>query len=301
MLLLGLLVYEAYRRWPATAATAPQSPDATVAWAVLGILGLVADLHMLLGAITPRYRACNDKEEEELHDEEEEDCDDQAEDDQEKLCMQLSVEEEREVQEAEEESQPVCIEEEAAGVEQGNQSGGLEKVAPVSEVQLSTCERHTQHEELLNVAQTVLSVVQGQQKSQPRARERLSGARQPREEDVGALLTAATPFLSQRWVVEDAGSVIFEEAEDEAHYHRRRSEALGVVMKVYSALRQERERILQIQEAGAALLEEFDRLQHKNTELTGDVAYWKSMTEEAMSLMDATGSEVGRIAGKGGA
>eukprot|EP00971_Amphidinium_carterae_P149976 2972997-Amphidinium_carterae.1 len=25
-----------------------------VAWAVLGILGLVADLHMLLGAITPR-------------------------------------------------------------------------------------------------------------------------------------------------------------------------------------------------------------------------------------------------------
>eukprot|EP00971_Amphidinium_carterae_P109500 2168238-Amphidinium_carterae.1 len=86
---------------------------------------------------------------------------------------------------------PTCFRGQAAGVEQGNQSGGLEKVAPVSEVmlhsillrlqlvgssvyclacskclkclevQLSTCERHTQHEELLNVAQTVLSVVQG--------------------------------------------------------------------------------------------------------------------------------------------
>eukprot|EP00403_Amphidinium_massartii_P018537 CAMPEP_0178414040 /NCGR_PEP_ID=MMETSP0689_2-20121128/22833_1 /TAXON_ID=160604 /ORGANISM="Amphidinium massartii, Strain CS-259" /LENGTH=235 /DNA_ID=CAMNT_0020035321 /DNA_START=201 /DNA_END=909 /DNA_ORIENTATION=+ len=138
---------------------------------------------------------------------------------------------------------------------------------------------------------------QGSYRSHRRSRDK----RPSQDEDPDSLLSAADTLLTKRWVAEDSASIIFEDPADEQIYHQRRSEALGIAMRVLTALRNERERLLHIQDAGAALLEDFDRLQRKNVELAGEAAYWQAMAEEATSELGSKEGQPSKAALKGGA
>jgi hypothetical protein len=80
----------------------------------------------------------------------------------------------------------------------------------------------------------------------------------------------------ERWVLDDPTGIIFEEEEDELTFHTKRSKMLGYFARAFRDQ-------LSIREAGAALLDDIERLEEEKRAYRGDAAYWRTLAEERAS------------------
>lgn len=99
----------------------------------------------------------------------------------------------------------------------------------------------------------------------------------------------ADRLLKEKCINSDAGAfVIFEDEVDELRHHKRRSHALDCFVRAFGRLRQVQADNDRLQDAGSALLDDIERLQHENRQLIGDVAYWREMAEGDAFVVAAT-------------
>jgi len=131
----------------------------------------------------------------------------------------------------------------------------------------------------------------------PSDRGDLEGEAEPQECDDA--IARAEQLLAEPWVSDESYEfVIFEEERDELEHHRRRSGALGSMAAGFVALRAENDRL---REAGACLLEDFEKLHWESRQAAGDVAYWRTLAEESVAATALAGMATPRErSGKGG-
>jgi len=85
-------------------------------------------------------------------------------------------------------------------------------------------------------------------------------------------VTSAQRLVLEPWIADDPDEfAVFEDARQEAGYHRSRSRALCVFVKAFE----------QVHDAGASMMTDYDRMSKELNEMDGEAAYWKAMAEEA--------------------
>jgi len=87
-------------------------------------------------------------------------------------------------------------------------------------------------------------------------------------------VTSAQRLVLEPWIADDPDEfAVFEDARQEAGYHRSRSRALCVFVKAFE----------QVHDAGASMMTDYDRMSKELNEMDGEAAYWKAMAEEAVA------------------
>jgi hypothetical protein len=109
------------------------------------------------------------------------------------------------------------------------------------------------------------------------------------KEDEDDFAKAERLLQEERWVLDDPIGIIFEEDADEHEFHRKRSKILGCFARAFSQLLQEDAKL---REAGAALLEDIDRLEEEKGQAQGDAAYWRTLAEDLVSKQTEDGSSM---------
>jgi hypothetical protein len=103
------------------------------------------------------------------------------------------------------------------------------------------------------------------------------------DDEAEDVLVRADRLLEEKWVLEDPANVIFEEEKDEVAFHKKRSKVLSCFAGAFSQLRKDHEKL---QEAGAALLEDLERVQEEKSHALGEVAYWQTLSEDLAKVCD---------------
>mmetsp|Transcript_55213 Transcript_55213/g.154983 ORF Transcript_55213/g.154983 Transcript_55213/m.154983 type:complete len:469 (+) Transcript_55213:73-1479(+) len=96
------------------------------------------------------------------------------------------------------------------------------------------------------------------------------------------VVAQAQRLVYEPWVSDDpCVFAVFEEPREEAEYHRRRSGALCVVARAFLA----------VQEAGAGMVADYERLQREVSDAAGEAAYWRTLYEDALGGAPAEAAE----------